>query len=45
MCGIFGILPNNETNIDLKKICNFVNQIQIHRGPDSSGYFIDKYIE
>ena len=44
MCGIFGILPNNETNIDLKKICNFVNQIQIHRGPDSSGYFIDKYI-
>ena len=44
MCGIFGILPNNETNIDLKKVCNFVNQIQIHRGPDSSGYFIDKYI-
>ena len=32
MCGIFGIISNIETNIDLKKVCNFVNQIQIHRG-------------
>ena len=24
MCGIFGIISNIETYIDLKKVCNFV---------------------
>ena len=45
MCGIFGIISNIETNIDLKKVCNFVNQIQIHwRSRFHLIYFIDKNI-
>ena len=44
MCGIFGIVSNTKKKIDLKKICDYANQLQSHRGPDSSGYFLDENI-
>lgn len=44
MCGIFGLISDKEKNINLKNICNYANEIQVHRGPDSSGTFLDKNI-
>ena len=42
MCGIFGLISDKEKNINLKNICNYANEIQAHRGPDSSGTFLDE---
>ena len=44
MCGIFGLISNKDKNINLKNICNYANEIQMHRGPDSSGTFFDENI-
>ena len=44
MCGIFGLISNKDKNINLKNICNYANEIQMHRGPDLSGTFFDENI-
>ena len=44
MCGISGIF-NLKNNIEIdKQILKHINQIQLHRGPDDEGYFIDKHL-
>lgn len=40
MCGICGIVYNNEDKLVEKDILNKMNASLIHRGPDEDGYFI-----
>ncbi|MEO6694555.1 MAG: asparagine synthase (glutamine-hydrolyzing) [Ignavibacteria bacterium] len=39
MCGIFGVLNFNETNINFQQLQSSVNIIK-HRGPDDEGYAV-----
>ena len=41
MCGIVGILLNNDTNIDLKSSITKMTKSLNHRGPDSNGSWIN----
>ena len=41
MCGIVGILEKNSKEIDKNELKRFTNSL-VHRGPDSSGIYINK---
>ena len=40
MCGIAGYFKNNSNKIEVTQIISKMNDLQIHRGPDSH----DKYL-
>ncbi len=42
MCGIFGYLQFNDNMDDAVKLCQGALRTQEHRGPDSTGLWIDK---